>query len=102
MVKTNGAASKTNVTARLGRKVEVEVRPKVLDLRGERSSSTSVVRSFPTGLLKRQPETDDERRALADFEASSKYLKTSNPKTSGAEPAYAEAFERMRRYGLVD
>lgn len=97
-----GKQSKTNVTARFGRKEKVEAKPLVMDLRGERSSSTSVVAKFPQGFLKRQPETDDERRAVADFEASSKHLKTSNPKTSGSEAGYAGAFARMRRYGLVD
>ena len=102
MPKTNGA-SKTNVTARLGaKKATVEQVPQRIDLSGMRSSVTSVVTSFPKGLMKREPATDDERRAVADFEAGSKVIRSSNPKTAGAEAGYFEAFSRMRRYGLVD
>ena len=101
MSKDNGKASKTNVTARLGRKEKPEAIPQVIDLSGMRSSATSVVTQFPTRLLLREPENDAERRAVADYEAASKHLRTSNPKTAGSEAPYADAFARMRRFGLV-
>lgn len=102
MPKTNGA-SKTNVTARLVAKKKAEPqKPKVIDLTGMRSSMTGTVTAFPKGLLRRQPETDEERRVVSEFEAHSKELKRANPKTAGHEAPYAEAFRSMRRLGLVD
>ena len=92
-------ASKTNVTARMGRKEKVEQPPQVIGLRGMRSGSTGVMTSPPSA---RRAETDEQRAAVAAFEAASKELKRANPKTSGFEKKYADAYARMRQLGLVD
>lgn len=89
--------SKTNVTARMGRKVVIEQQPKVIRTPNV-GAVKSVVTAYPAA---RSPQTDEESRAVAEFDRLSKELKKSNPKTSTFEAPYAEAFLALRRLGLV-
>lgn len=95
-------ASKTNVSARMGRKQQVVQPPKVIDLTGMRSACTGTVREFPKGFFRRQPATDEEQKVVTAFEAYSKGLKAAGAKTAGLEQGYGETYAQMRRLGLVD